>query len=86
MKFKKYFVSNGKTKARVRYSLDNRIDGRKCVTIYAKDWDRALGDIFSEYVNHTDSQSDYFDQGKVCIFEDNVFYKEARDSVENFLI
>jgi len=31
IKFNKYNVSDGQNKARVHYSLDNRIDGRKFV-------------------------------------------------------
>ena len=45
MKFNKYNVSDGQNKARVHYSLDNRIDGRKCVTIYAKDYINKLHEI-----------------------------------------
>lgn len=84
MKFRKYFVANSEFKARVSYSLDNRVDGRKCVTIYAKDYTRALGKIFAEYRNETDSMTDYFDQGHVDLFEDNKFYKEARAAVESY--
>ena len=53
IKFNKHNVTDTETKikARVLYSLDNRIDGRKCVTIYAKDYDRSLGKIFNEYEN-----------------------------------
>lgn len=49
IKFNKHNVTDTETKikARVLYSLDNRIDGRKCVTIYAKDYDRSLGKIFT---------------------------------------
>ena len=54
IKFMKYYVTDGKTKARVHYSINNRIDKRDCVTLYAKDYDRALGKIFSEYQNNND--------------------------------
>ncbi len=84
MKFRKYFVENGEFKARVFYSLDNRVDGRKCVTIYAKDYAGQLGKVFAEYKNDTDSMTDYFDQGHVDLFEDNKFYNEARTAVESF--
>lgn len=82
-KFNKFHVSNGTTKARVWYSLDNRTDGRKCVTLYAKDYDRKLGDIFADnYKNDTDSQSDYFDKGRVALFEDHPEYAAARARAE----
>lgn len=82
LKFNKYNVSNGSIKARVAYSLDNHIDGRKCVTIYAKDYSDLLGKIFSEYQNDTDISTDYFDKGKVVLFEDHPCYNTARQRVE----
>lgn len=83
IKFNKYHVTDGVTKARVFYSLDNRTDGRKCVTLYAKDYDRNLGQIFcNEYQNNTDSQTDYFETGKVVLFEDHPQYNAARKRAE----
>jgi hypothetical protein len=84
IKFNKYNVTDTETKvkARVHYSVDNRIDGRKCVTIYAKDYDRKLGEIFAEYRNETDTQTDYFDKGHVDLFEDHPLYNAARARAE----
>lgn len=85
MKFRKYFVANDKAKARVSYNLDNRIDGRKCVTIYAKDWGKTLGYLFQDdYKNDTDSQSDYFDKGRVVLFENHPLYQQARQAIESY--
>lgn len=84
MKFRKYFVSNGEIKARVYYSLDNRGDKRKCVTMYAKDYDRRLGKLFKEYENESDLMTDYFDMGRVELFEDHPLYQEARKAVESY--
>jgi hypothetical protein len=79
VKFQKYYVANGTLKAKVFYSLDNRTDGRKCVTLYAKDYSHALGKVFSdEYRNETDTMTDYFDQGKVVLFENHPLYAAAR--------
>ena len=85
IKFNKHNVTDTETKikARVLYSLDNRIDGRKCVTIYAKDYDRSLGKIFNEYENDTDTMTDYFDAGRVILFEDHPLYKQARGRAES---
>lgn len=89
MKFRKYYVSNGLSrhnliKARVSYNLDNRIDGRKCVTLYAKDYGHTLGYLFQDdYKNDTDIQSDYCDKGRVTLFEDHPLYMEARTFVES---
>tara|TARA_R110000772_G_scaffold268728_2_gene398273 strand:+ start:9522 stop:9785 length:264 start_codon:yes stop_codon:yes gene_type:complete len=84
IKFNKYNVTDTETKvkARVHYSVDNRIDGRKCVTIYAKDYDRKLGEIFAEYRNETDTQTDYFDRVHVDLFEDHPLYDAARARAE----
>ena len=85
IKFNKHNVTDTETKikARVLYSLDNRIDGRKCVTIYAKDYDRSLGKIFNEYENDTDTMTDYFDKGRVVLFEDHILYAKARERAES---
>lgn len=79
IKFRKHYVTNGEVKARVSYSIDNRIDNRKCVTLYAKDWTRNLGKLFQDYQNDTDSLSDYFDEGRVILFEGHPFYSDARN-------
>ena len=81
IKFNKYHVVDRATgrKARVFYSVDNRTDGRKCVTLYARDYERALGDILSgDYHNETDLQTDYFDKGKAVLFEEHPLYAAAR--------
>ncbi len=80
IKFNKYNVTNTDTKikARIFYSIGRRYDERACVTLYAKDYDRSLGKIFKdEYVNDTDSQSDYFDEGRVTLFTDHPLYEQA---------
>ena len=87
IKFNKHNVTNTETgaKARVHYSVDNRIDGRKAVTIYHKDYSRALGDVFAGsdgYKNDTDLMSDYFDKGRVVLFEDHPLYAAARQRAE----
>lgn len=84
--FNKFNVvdKNTKIKARVHYSLDNRTDGKNCVTIYAKDYDNKLGDIFAQYKNESNSITDYHDKGKVNLFEGDNLYDEARRKVESF--
>lgn len=83
IKFQKFYVTDGTAKARVHYSIDNRTDGRKCVTIYAKDYGHALGSMFAdEYENRTDTQSDYFDKGTVRLFETSQHYAAARARAE----
>ena len=83
IRFNKYHVTDGQHKAKVFYSLDNRVDGRKCVTIYAKDFGSELSKLFAdEYQNDSDSMTDYFDEGKVVLFEGHPLYSVARTRVE----
>lgn len=83
IKFNKHNVTNGSIKARVHYSLGSRLDGRACVTIYEKDYERQLGKLFPEsYQNDTDMMTDYFDHGRVTLFEDHPLYQTARNHVE----
>ena len=77
-KFHRYFVTDGTTRARVHYSCDNRADRRVCVTLYAKDYSDSLGRLFAEYQNDTDFQTDYFDKGKVVLFETHPLFAPAR--------
>jgi len=86
VKFNKFHVTNGTVKARVSYALDNRADGRRVVTLYAKDYGHALGSLFldGDYENDTDFQTDYFDKGRVRLFETHPLYAVARARVEHF--
>jgi hypothetical protein len=85
IKFQKFYVTNGVEKARVHYSLDNRVDGKKAVTVYAKDYGHALGRVFADaanYQNDTDTMTDYFDKGRVVLFEGHSLYPAARARAE----
>ena len=79
IKFNKYNVTDGQKKARVHYSHTTLINGRECVTLYAKDYTNALHEIFAEgYENNTDIMTDYFEKGRVRIYTDNPFFQDAR--------
>lgn len=85
VKFNLHNVVNTETKAsaRVRYSLDNRTDQRKCVTIYGKDVLEELNPVFGEIVmNDSDSMTDYYQSDRVNLFEDHPLYVEARAAAE----
>lgn len=83
IKFNRYHVTNGTTKARVHYCLDNRTDGRKVVTLYAKDYSNALHAIISDgYENTTEAIIDHFDKGCVRLFENHPLYAAARTRAE----
>ena len=83
VKFCQHYVTDGVTKARVFYVLDNREAGRSCVTLYDKDYNRALGRILSDgYQNSTDIMTDWFDSGHVDLYETSPYYKAARAAAE----
>ena len=83
VKFHLHYVTNGTTKARVHYSLDNHVSGKPCVILYAKDYDGRLGKVIPEnYRNDTDLMTDYFDQGRVRLFEGHPLYNDARVAAE----
>jgi hypothetical protein len=80
VKMMKFYVTNGVEKARVWYSRSTLIDGRDCVTIYAKDYTNALYRVFADqapYENNTDIMTDYFETGRVRIFPGNPLWNAA---------
>lgn len=78
VRFMKHYVTDGKIKARVIYCRTTLLDGRECVTLYAKDYNRDLGKVFPEsYKNASDSMSDYFETGHVRIFPGDPNYAAA---------
>ena len=90
IKFNKFNVTSDTAKARVIYSkgqiyanVKAGMEGglRECVTLYAKDFQsgRALQSMLGDnYQNDSDSQSDYFDEGRVRLFPDHPLYQAAR--------
>ena len=81
IRFQKYYVTDGRIKARVSYSAHVSVStGDPCVTLYAKscrDGDK-LAEIFdAEYENRFDARSDYFEKGRVRILADNPLYAAA---------
>lgn len=85
IRFLKFKVVNDKlkTSAKVHYSLDNRTDGRKCVTIYAKEYGHQLSKVFVDdaVINDTDTMTDYFCKDTIRLFEDHPLYAVARKHV-----
>ena len=85
IKFNKHHVTNGSIKVLVHYSAGSRLDGRKAVTIYAKDYDNQLALLFPEsHKNDSDSRTDYFEKGKAVLFEDHPLYAVALARVQSF--
>ena len=84
IKFNKYHVTDGTTKARVYYSLDNRADKRKVVTLYAKDYyPNHLSKMFpADSKNDSDMMTDYCVTDTVRLFEDHPLYADARKRAE----
>lgn len=80
----KHYVTDGTTKARAWYSLDNNTRNPLCVTIYAKDYGNQLYPIFGDIVkNDTDIMTDYFEKDRVVLTpEMGEVYTSARAMVE----
>jgi len=82
IQFNKHAVvnkTNGE-KAKVFYSLNNRIDGRECVTLYEKEYKRNLQKVFDSGVkNDSDSMTDYFETSRITFFKDSPFYEKAKE-------
>ena len=77
VKFNLHSVSDDQGhKVKVWYSIDIQADGRKCVTIYAKDYGGRL--LFLPNAgNNTDIQADYFEKDRAEIFEGHPLYEAA---------
>jgi hypothetical protein len=85
VKFNKHHVTDTATgqKARVYYSLDNHISGRKVVTLYAKTCLERLADVLpSATTNDSDYPTDYVQADIARLFEDHPLYKAARQRAE----
>jgi hypothetical protein len=78
MKFNLHNVTDGATKARVHYSLDNHVSRKPCVTLYEKDYDHKLRALFAETENDSESNTDYFEKDRVRFFEGHPHYAAAR--------
>jgi len=83
VKFQKHYIQNTETKkkCRVWYSLNNRVDGQKCVIIYAKGYCDYMEGII-DFKNDTETMTDYFEKDRVVIFEDHPLYESAREGAE----
>jgi len=81
MKFMKYYIENEGKKHKVWYSLDNRVDGKTAVTVYASDYGVHLG-FLPTCENDSDSQTDYFMKDRATFFEDTPLYAEVRARAE----
>lgn len=86
IKFQHHYVTSGSVKVKVSYHLDNRIDDRKCVTIYSDSYARTLSEILSAHVevnNGTDTMTDYFEKDRATIFEGHPLYASLRARAED---
>ena len=75
----KHYVTNGEIKARVHYShFVHASLGVQCVTLYAKDYNHSLCNIFpNKSENNSDIQTDYFEKDCVRFFEGDPHYNAA---------
>ena len=80
IKLKKFYCQNDNgAKVRCWYSYGKLIDGRACVTIYAKEYGKQLSNVFDadRVSNETEIMTDYFEKDKVRIFEDDKLWEAA---------
>lgn len=80
IRFMRHYVTNGTTKARVHYSAHTLLNGKPCVTLYAKGYDdgsklRAI--LPDGYENDTDIMTDYFEKGRARIHAGSPLYDAA---------
>lgn len=86
IRFMKHYIEDTTTgrKVKVWYNLDGRVDGKSCVTLYAKEYGYELDKIFpGETKNDTDTMTDYFEKSKTVLFVDHPLYKDARKRAES---
>ena len=80
IEFKKHFVKNTEngTKCRVYYSHCTLINGRKAVTLYAKDYSDKLFPVMGDSVeNDSDMMTDYHERDRCRIYEGDALYESA---------
>ncbi len=80
IKLMKYYAQNIETgaKARCWYSHGRLINGRDCVTVYAKTCLENLFNVFGGAVeNNSEMQTDYFENDKYRIYPENPLWAEA---------
>ena len=86
IKFKKFYVTNGATKARVFYNYHNHVSANKmCVTLHAKSYGdgRKLEEILGgEYENNSDLMTDYFEEGLARLLEGHPLFEAAKAQAE----
>ena len=81
IQFNKHFIVDTDTgkKARIRYSLDNRHDGRPVVTLYGKTCLERVSDVLpAETENDSEYMTDYVANDRANLFEGHPLYVAAR--------
>lgn len=62
------------------YSVDNRCDGRPCVTVYARRYGDLPKGFGLEIVNDSDPYADYITGDRATVYEDHPLYKKFREA------
>jgi len=84
MKFYKYYVTDGTTKARVRYSINVTVKGlHNCITIREKDYENNLSKI-AAVRNDTDILTDYFENNSLTYLEGSKEYAELLPKIKEW--
>ena len=82
IKFQKHYVTDGTTKVKVRYWINERSE-KPSVEIYAKEYGYELDSLFGDLsFNNTDTMTDYFEKSHVKIHEGHPLYDQAKARAE----
>jgi len=65
---------------RAFYSVDNRCDGRPCVTVYARSYGDLPKGFGLEIENDSDPYTDYVTGDRATVYEDHPLYKKFREA------
>lgn len=83
IKFNKYCVSNGVTKAKVWYSTYKNKEGRSVVCLIEKECSRNILDVFPDLAkNESDCRIDYFEDSTVRFLEGSQYYDAALEQAK----
>lgn len=78
MTFTRYAVRNGEYKANVHYSHGLSVKtGSNMVVLYEKGYNKDWAQVFDEWEDDTDFNTDYFDTRKVRFYEGTPEYNQV---------
>lgn len=79
MKFQAHGIKTQHGVERCTYMISHLVNGEKCITVYAKSYERFSAEIKSAFdiQNDTDSQSDYFENDRFRVYPGHALFNEV---------